>query len=265
MYLLGKKADQVDDNLREYFTDQNIKFINDYFESYYNLMHQNDRVKVRRETLNRADYDFQMACLNASGLTFFRNYSKYVYLGNQMENAKAIWTDSLKKASELEEKYYSSYEDIKNTDTLGKLCCAAPFYFQRTQSEDTAFLDYYVLSNEIGLILEHLNDKFDYDYDKAYAVKHKKSFHHSYRSLEERLYNVALQYRLAKKCREKHYDPDIVFDVMDTCYSALEDSLQGKPTESLNRFSYLNDDIMEYVDATKKAIHGNPSKKTKRR
>ena len=265
MYLLGKKVEEVDGYLREYLTDQNIQYINDYVEFYYDLMRQNDRVKASREKLNRADYDFQIACLNANGLTFFNNYSKYAFLGNQMENARDSWKDSLKKASKLEEKFYSSYENIKNSNSLKKLSCAAPFYFERTQSTDTAFLDYYVLNNEIDLILEHLNDKFNYDYDKAYAAKHKKSFYHPYRSLEERLYNVALQYRLAKKCCEKHYDPDTVLGVIESCYSALEDSLQGKTTESLDRFSYLNDDITEYVDATKKAIFRNTVKKVKRR
>lgn len=264
MFIIGKKEDKVDEGLRNCLGANNINIIYDYFDSYYSVMHQQDEINDCKRQYNNASNRYYNACFTCWGaLGFLLNYPKYNNLGREMDRTN----DALRKSEDdfllMEGNLNKSYQRFLDSDILVRME-GARNYYSTVASEPTSedLLKDLILNNELDLIEDHFIDKLEYDVDKRISKKHKKDNYHNYELFEERLYNVALQNQLLKKTIENHYDADVVYDVIDTCYSALQ-----RRDTALNtaRYDYLNDDIQEYIDETKKGIHITKHNKTKRR
>ena len=269
MFILDKKVEQVDEPLRICLGDNNIENINSYMKSYYELMRQNETVEESQRCLTRINREFQNSCLTCfGGLTFFFQYPKYVSLGNRMDQASDDLLREKKRRELCEEKFANSYEKLMKSNVLERIEKTMNYYstirsinpISDVVTDEDLLYDL-VLNHELELIEDHMLDKLDYDSDRKYATRRNKDFTHDYELLEEKTYNVALQCKLLKKYHEKNYDAKTIYNVIEDCYSSLE---RGVALD-INRYSYLDDDIVEYVKATNNSISVHQGKKVKRR
>lgn len=264
MFIIGKKEERVEGPLRKCIGDENIKIIYDYFDSYYSVMHQQDEVIKCKKSLDFADKRYYNACYTCWGaLSFLVHYSKYAQLGRAIDDARSNLDKSENDYLIMEGRLNTAYNKFLDSKVLLGLENARNYY-STVASEPTSedLLKDLVLNNELELIEDHFIDKLEYDLDKKSKKKKNKYNYHEYGFLEEKLFNVALQNQLLRKTIEKKYDAEIVYDVIDTCYSALERRDNDFDT---GRFNYLNDDILDYVNETKKSISTTNKNKTKRR
>ena len=261
MFIVGKKNEQVEESLRKSIGDNNIELINNYLESYYAVMYQQDDVIACRKNLDNANIRYQNECFSIwGGLHFLIRYPKFAQLGREIDAASEKLMKCEKDFSEAEIKLAADHEKCLDSNILDRMENAR-FLYSSLEDSPLSDLKDLVLNNEFDVIENHLIDRVDYEVDKKYCDKKKKDYRHRYELLASQMYNVALQYRLVNKTIENNYDPEIVYDVIDTCYYALETGT--KVDES--RYEYLNDDILNYIKETNKSIRNNKSYKTKRR
>lgn len=264
MFIIGKREERVDGDLRNCLGADNINKLYDYLESYYLVMHQQNIIADCKRRYNNANSTYFNACFSWWGpFSLLFKYSQYENMGKEMDRANKALTNSEDEYLVMVGNLNSCYKKIIDSDVLVRMEGAKDFY-STMASEPTSedLLKDLVLNNELELLEDHLIDKLEFDLDKKYTGKKKKDNYHHYEVLEERLYNVALQNQLLKRTIDKHYDADVVYDVIDTCYDALQ---RGDTELYTARFDHLNDDIQEYIEETKKSINTDKSNKTKRR